>query len=860
MRIRRVQQASQPRDRYEPWDTQVQFPPEWQNFPLVNRSVVDDGMVFDAVIPDIPFSIGGCIELHKGVVYAYAERSPDFENAPNCFGGGTTSSDGGLTWAVPEVWFPDPAPDVGPAGERNRSHGALFSHADGYLYALVSSYLGTIVSGTGEAFPQLFTEVWRRLDLASPWEYLAIVGDGFPLQRPTLMEDGNYIMACGDSFSRPMVMISQGDDFTRPWSTVKLREPQWANPSYSEPTVFVEGRRVLAIVRQPNAGWAATAVSRDYGRSFSTLRTSNLPMENAKPFAMRLSTGHRVLIANIYSRSYLLLFIAEPGQEQFSRMMRWRRDTPPDPELPDPPYNHTVGWAYPWAIELDDHLLISAFENKEGHIFGRIRLDAITRPAEQTDPILRYEFSEETGTTLADSSGNGLDATAYGSVTLSTKNVGFPSPGVGMCVALPTIPRTLLNQISAVTIDVWCQIDSLNSSRTIFAKWVPNVLNQQCIRLWTDNTLDDKLRLQFSASGAESRSVTLLYDAPPLSVMRRYTVKIDNGRVTLLIDNVEQTPTQGSNPIPIMVYDQDDLPWMLGAIGTPDAPSVNMVGKFGRFQIYNRLTTAAEDAALQAYGPNGPPPDYSMYDADAATYFLACDKDPAPAECEAVNDLVVGLKAAGIWSECDIISLPGAHHFQASLLALNRPAQFPWQIIGAPVFEKYKGWTGNGTSDRLQNFFLASTHGVKFAQNDAGFWVWCDTERAADVWSAGTSSSSGAAINPRSVAGNITARINDSTSSVLANPAASSVGLFGVSRVGSAKRFWLSGAQVGSDISVASTGLSGISPWLCGANPDYSTDRVRVVIWSSALTGKEAALSSLLGAYITAMDAIALGA
>ena len=150
---------------------------------------------------------------------------------------------------------------------------------------------------------------------------------------PQKMDDGNWIMAgvsvaggYGGPDDPAAVAVSHGDDLTR-WDVVRVPKPP-AMEMWGESTVIVDGCDVLLIARYRKPV-ALAATSRDFGRTWTPVRETNLPMAASKPYAGVLSTGQQYLVCTTTSdsgnrRSPLTIAVSRPGGKVFTKIYRIR--------------------------------------------------------------------------------------------------------------------------------------------------------------------------------------------------------------------------------------------------------------------------------------------------------------------------------------------------------------------------------------------------------------------------------------------------------------------------------------------------------------------------------------------------------
>lgn len=309
------------------------------------------------------FLHGVGLGFHKGKLYAsfghnQGGENTDTEEARFCF-----SEDEGRTWSAVKT-MDDGGPEVAV------SHGVFLSQ-NGSLWAFMGSYTGTMQG--------IHTRAYRLNETTNEFEKLGVVvaGGFWPMQEPIRMDDGNWIMAgiragvYEEKGTHPAaVAISHGDDFTR-WDLVQI-PPAPGIQMWGESTIIVEGKTITNISRYGAEARALTSISQDYGRTWSTLRPSNLPMATSKPYAGMLSTGQRYLICSSSAdggkrRTPLTIALSKPGEAQFSKVLVIRHALFPE----GPGESHErASLSYPYAIEHNGQLYVG-YSNNGGNV-GRI--------------------------------------------------------------------------------------------------------------------------------------------------------------------------------------------------------------------------------------------------------------------------------------------------------------------------------------------------------------------------------------------------------------------------------------------------------------------------------------------------------
>ncbi|WP_395746052.1 exo-alpha-sialidase [Prosthecobacter sp.] len=298
------------------------------------------------------WTLGVGLAWHQGKLYASYGFNKGDENTETEEAHVRVSDDGGKTWGAPVVM------DHG-EGNLGVSHGVFLSHGD-KLWAFMGAFY--------DSFQRTHTRAYLRDEKTGQWQAKGVVlNDGFwPMQEPQKMGDGNWIMsgarvAKGYDFSGdpPAVAISHGDDFTK-WDLVVLPLDHRLRNVWGESTVIVKGSHITNISRYGGKALALISTSDDFGRTWSTMLPSNLPMATSKPYAGTLSTGQRYLVCTTTAdtggkRSPLTIAVSKPGEQVFSKVFVIRRSIFPE----GPGVSHErADFSYPYAIEHDGKLYV----------------------------------------------------------------------------------------------------------------------------------------------------------------------------------------------------------------------------------------------------------------------------------------------------------------------------------------------------------------------------------------------------------------------------------------------------------------------------------------------------------------------
>lgn len=263
------------------------------------------------------------------------------------------------------------------------SHGILFNH-NGDMWAFQGAFTGSRKGVHMQAYQ--WNEKKRQ------WEAKGTVAeDGFwPLQEPQQMANGEWIIG-GASIGKtnpPAVAICKDGNFTH-WEVVKI--PSKARV-WGESGVIIDGANLLLVSRsdgkahdlgaytQPPA-WVS--VSKDYGRSWSELKPSNLPMASSKPYVGILSNGQRYLIGSISSNSGnqrhpLSIAVSKPGENTFSKVFAIRKSL----QKGDVESVPNAGLSYPYAVEYKKKLWV-VYSNNGGRGGNRNSIELAIIPIKE---------------------------------------------------------------------------------------------------------------------------------------------------------------------------------------------------------------------------------------------------------------------------------------------------------------------------------------------------------------------------------------------------------------------------------------------------------------------------------------------
>lgn len=209
--------------------------------------------------------------------------------------------------------------------------------------------------------------------------------------------------------------------------------------------------------------------------------------------------------------------------------------------------------------------------------------------------------------------------------------------------------------------------------------------------------------------------------------------------------------------------------------------------------------------------PQAPP-----YDPAAVALFGQMAVQPGEQRKRLYNNIIVSLKAAGVWQKLDVLYVQAVETSQQSTLNWISPGSNTTTDIGSPTFTPDRG-VSNGVYQTIcrDSHYNPFTNGVHFIQNDASMFAWSlDNIRASGSYFWGQPSGAVAlALNPWNAVldqdtGSVS--INDAGGSHPASPGDAS-GLFTASRSSSANYlFYRNTASLGT-VTIASTGVPAVS-------------------------------------------------
>lgn len=251
------------------------------------------------------------------------------------------------------------------------------------------------------------------------------------------------------------------------------------------------------------------------------------------------------------------------------------------------------------------------------------------------------------------------------------------------------------------------------------------------------------------------------------------------------------------------------------------------------------------------------------YDADARALFARFTTPPTSARKKIINDLIVALKGAGVWSKLDILYVMAAHDAQAARQNWITDA-CNLSEVNAPSFTIDEGYSTDVTGSKYltTNYNPGDGGEHHYKLNDAHLGIWSKTSgslaNAVDLGARVSSTNSRATIITRSAGNAFDASINQNAAFNAATINDGSGHFVGVRRGSGAVESYKNGTSIATG-SNASTAIPNLE-WLIGAcnqagTPTlFSTRQYSFAHAGAQLSGTE--VDAIYDAFSTFLDAI----
>lgn len=277
------------------------------------------------------------------------------------------------------------------------------------------------------------------------------------------------------------------------------------------------------------------------------------------------------------------------------------------------------------------------------------------------------------------------------------------------------------------------------------------------------------------------------------------------------------------------------------------------------------FTVAVSGARAITLADNAPPiallnangTRFEPYDEAAVDLFARFTSTPTTVRKGQINNLIVALKAAGVWDKLDALYVIAAADTQAA--GLNWIAdQYNATAVSDPVFAADRGYTTDGLASYIEsNFNLATAVSPKFATASGSLGFWSRTTAQAAIVDMGNSTALVTARNSSDIAAH---RINWSMTGNVASTDGS--GDFVSSRTGTLNtdnKLYRNGAEILADVPAGSATTdvtNSIQIGKRGGAATYSARQFAIAHIGGGLTAGEIdAFYDAKLAYLTAVGA-----
>lgn len=244
-----------------------------------------------------------------------------------------------------------------------------------------------------------------------------------------------------------------------------------------------------------------------------------------------------------------------------------------------------------------------------------------------------------------------------------------------------------------------------------------------------------------------------------------------------------------------------------------------------------------------------------VFDPSSEALFARFTTPPTDGRKWLINNLIVSLKDADVWSKLDAFYVMAAANAQAARQNWIADA-YNLTAVSAPTFTTDRGYAGDGVSSYLETGLNPATAtGLKQSQNDTTAMLW---SRTAGQSNNGDVGNSGAFISSRTASDAVNFRANSGTSVTVPNT--DGVGMYCAARLSSAQvQMYRNGASFGAAISNASAAPENASYRVCGRSGAFANSSIRqeaAASFGARLTAAEiAAYYSALETYLQTVGA-----
>lgn len=241
----------------------------------------------------------------------------------------------------------------------------------------------------------------------------------------------------------------------------------------------------------------------------------------------------------------------------------------------------------------------------------------------------------------------------------------------------------------------------------------------------------------------------------------------------------------------------------------------------------------------------------AAFDSDAQAVIDNMDVAPDGARQIVINDLVLDLKAAGLWTKIDELYVHAAHDAQAARLNWKNPTGTDLAVTSAPTFTADVGYRGDASDDLLTNATDLNALTL-YQQNSGHIAQWLDLASTGATRSMGCATS--ADVFLRAVEGGAMAgRVNQGATTDFAGTASQPLSIILSRRGASEVESYVDGVH-DADGAESSSAVVAERLTILGAGGTFSDARVSASSIGSGLTDTEAgAWHTCISDYLAAL-------
>lgn len=248
-----------------------------------------------------------------------------------------------------------------------------------------------------------------------------------------------------------------------------------------------------------------------------------------------------------------------------------------------------------------------------------------------------------------------------------------------------------------------------------------------------------------------------------------------------------------------------------------------------------------------------------LFTADSLNFTLpSCDQRIIQ------NQLVLDLKAAGIWDELDLLyvfATDGDENY--ATINWKAPANFRCTRVNSPSHIENVGVQGNATNSYLDTNWAPGINATHLTLDSASAFCYINNDTVASIsrYQWGVDNSAAAVITLCVKATTTTHRFGvNSSNADLTTGTINSVGLYQTQRTASNEmRLFKNGVQVGSTLTTASSSIPPSAKLsICGFNVNgttaaFSEAQIGIFGIGSSLSGKESVLNTIWNSYLSSL-------